>query len=75
MVKQPRNQVTEMHFDEFPDPFKFSVFHRSSFPTDTMLWIKEVEMVESVSGLKTPQSTGGHRFPKFQMLDAKIASV
>ena len=40
-----------------------------------MLWIKEVEMVESVDDLKTSQSIGGHRFPNVEMLDAKIASA
>ena len=40
-----------------------------------MLWIKEVEMVESVDDLKTSQSIGEHRFPNVEMLDAKIASA
>ena len=39
-----------------------------------MLWIKDVEMVESVDVFKTSQSTRGRRFPNFEMLDAKIAS-
>ena len=39
-----------------------------------MLWIKEVEMVESVDDLEASRSIGGHRFPNFEMLDAKIAS-
>ena len=40
-----------------------------------MLWIKEVEMVESMDDLKTSQSIGGHRFSNFEMHDAKIASA
>ena len=39
-----------------------------------MHWIKEVEMVDSVDDLKSSQSMGGHRFPNFEMLDAKNAS-
>ena len=42
---------------------------------DAVLWIKEVEMVESVDDLETSQSIGGHGFPNFEMLDAKIASA
>ena len=32
-------------------------------------------LVESVDDLKTSQSIGGHRFPYFETLDAKIAST
>ena len=39
-----------------------------------MRWIKEVEMVDSVDDLKTSQSIRGHRFPNFEMPDARIAS-
>ena len=58
--------------DKFPNPltfqcwktsFKTEVCCCSSFPTEAMLWIKEVEMVESVDDPKTSQSIGGHRFP------------
>ena len=34
-----------------------------------------MEMVDSVDNLKTSQSIGGHRFPNFEMVDAKIASA
>ena len=47
----------------------------SNFPTEALLWIKEVEMVEAVDDLKTSQSFGGRRFPNFEILDAKIASA
>ena len=40
-----------------------------------MLWIKEVEMVESVDDLKSSCSTAGKHFPNFEMLDAEIASA
>ena len=40
-----------------------------------MLWIKEVEMVDSSEELKSSRSVSGINFPKFEMLDAKIASV
>ena len=40
-----------------------------------MLWIQEVEAVESVDDLKTSQSSGERRFPDFEMLDAKNASA
>ena len=84
MVEQPRKQVSEIHFDKFPDPstfqfgktsFKTEVCSCSNFPTDAMLWIKEVEMVGSVDDLVTSWSIGGHRFLNFEMLDAKIVSA
>ena len=40
-----------------------------------MLWIKEVEMVESVDDLKSSCSVRGIQMPKFEALDAKIASA
>ena len=40
-----------------------------------MLWIKEVEMVESVDDLKSPCSIREIRTPDFEVLDAKIASA
>ena len=83
-VQQPRNQVSEMHFDKFPNPrtlqrwktsFKTEVCSCSNFLTGAMLWFKEVEMVDSVDDLETSRSIGGRRFPKFEMLDVKIASA
>ena len=38
-----------------------------------MLWIKEVEMVDSVDDLKSLCSVRGIQMPKFEVLDAKIA--
>ena len=40
-----------------------------------MLWIKEVEMVESVDDLKSSRSVKGTRGPDFELLDARIASA
>ena len=40
-----------------------------------MLWIKDVEMVESVVDLKSSRSTKGTRGPDFELLDASIASA
>ena len=39
------------------------------------LWIKEVEMVESVDDLKSSCSIGGTPRPYFELLDAKTASA
>ena len=53
---QQRLQISDLHFDKFPTPatsacwkirFKTEVCTCSQFPTEAMLWIKEVEMVES----------------------------
>ena len=56
--------------DEFQDRSMFSF--KFCFPTDTMWWVKEVEMAKSVDDLQRSQSIGGHRFPNFEVLDAKI---
>ena len=41
-----------------------------------MLWIKEVEMVDSVDDLKSSRCIQGYtHFPNFEVLDAKIASA
>ena len=47
----------------------------SDFPSEAMLWIKEVEMVDSLDELKSSPSVAGKKFPNFEMLDAKIASA
>ena len=39
------------------------------------MWIKEVEMVESVDDLKSSCSVRGIQMPKLEVLDAKIASA
>ena len=47
----------------------------SQFPTEAMLWIKEVDLVDSVDDLKSSCSVRGIRMPDFSVLDAKIASA
>ena len=46
-----------------------------TFPTEAMHWIKEVELVDSVDDLMSSSSVRGIRMPKFEVLDAKIASA
>ena len=55
MVGQQRQQISEMQFDKFPNPQSFLVWKIrfknqattcSDFPSEAMLWIKEVEMVD-----------------------------
>ena len=59
---QQRLQISDLHFDKFPTPstfacwkirFKTEVCTCSQFPTEVMLWIKEVEMVDSVDDSKS----------------------
>ena len=45
------------------------------FPTEAMLWIKEVEMVVSVDDLRSSCSVRGFQMPNFEVVDAKIASA
>ena len=40
-----------------------------------MLWIKEVELVDSVDDLKSSRSIKGTHGPDFELLDARIASA
>ena len=54
--------------------FKTEVCSCSGYPSEAMHWIKEVELVDSVDDLKSSQSSRGHQFPNFEMLDGKIAS-
>ena len=41
----------------------------SDFPLEAMLWIKEVEMVDSLEEWKSSRSVSGKNFPNFEMLD------
>ena len=59
---QQRLQISDLHFDKFPTSatfacwkirFKTEVCTCSQFPTEAMLWIKEVEMVELVDDLQS----------------------
>ena len=84
MVGQQRQQISELQFDNFPTPqsflvwklrFKNQVTTCSDCPSEAMLWIKEVEMVDSLEELKSSRTVSGKNFPNFEMLDAKIASA
>ena len=81
---QQRLQISDLHFDKFPTranfacwkiKFKTEVCTCSQFPTETMQWIKEVEMVDSVDDLKSSSSVRGIQMPNFEVLDARIASA
>ena len=79
-----RQQISELQLGKFPNPesffawkilFETQVTTCSDFPSDAMLWMKEVEMVDPVDELKSSRSTVGRDFPNFKMLDAKISSA
>ena len=62
---QQRLQISDLHFDKFPTPatfacwkirFKTEVCTCSQFLTEAVLWIKEVEVVESVDDLLSSRS-------------------
>ena len=81
---QQRLQISDPHFDNFPTPatfacwtirFKTEVCTCSQFPTEAVLWIKEVELVDSVNDLKSSCSVRGIQMTNFEVLDAKIASA
>ena len=55
--------------------FKTEVCTCSQFLTEAMLWIKEVEMVDSVDELKSSSSIRGISMPNFEILDARIATA
>ena len=73
---QQRLQISELHFDKFPVPqtfsfwkirFEIDVCICSNFLSEAMLWIKEVEMVNSVDDLKSSCSIQGITpFPDFE---------
>ena len=75
MVGQQRQQISELPFDKFPTPSSFlcwkirfinKVTTCSDFPSKAMLWIKEVEMVDSLDELKSSRSIAGKFFPNFE---------
>ena len=78
-VDFPRNSVVgqqrQLHFDKFPYPqsflvwkirFKNRVTSCSDFSSEAMLWIKEVEMVDSLDELKCSRSVSGNKFRNFE---------
>ena len=83
-ANQQRLQISDLHFDKFPTPANFACWKKrlktevctsSQFPTEAMLWIKEVEMVDSVDDLKSSSSIRGIAMPNFEVLDVRIASA
>ena len=81
---QQRLQISDLHFDKFSTPATFACWKRkfkievcicSQFPSEAMLWIKEVKMVESVDDLKASCSVRGIRMPDFEVFNVKIASA
>ena len=86
IMEQTNNdcRFSDLHFDIFTTSatlacwkirFKTEVCICSQFPTEAMQWIKEVEMVDSVDELGSSSSTRGISMPKFEVLDARIASA
>ena len=71
------NSTSSLHFLHFcwKTRFKNQVATCSDFPSEAILWIKEVEMVDSMDELKSSRSIAGENFPNFEMLDARIASA
>ena len=55
--------------------FKTQVSYCSEFPSDAMLWVEEVEMVDSADEEKSSRSSAGKDFPNFELLIARIASA
>ena len=55
--------------------FRNQVTTCSDFPSEAMLWIKEVEMVDLVNELKSSRTIAGKDFQNFELLDARIASA
>ena len=81
MAGQQRLPISALQFDKFPTPssvvcwkirFKTQMSSCSYFPSDAMLWIKEVEMVDSVDELKSSRSVSGKKFPIFLLQLNKI---
>ena len=79
---QQRLQRSELQIHKFTTPssmscweirFKNEVTTCSDFPSEALLWIKEVEMVVSVDESESSRSIEGKDFPNFEMLDARIA--
>ena len=81
---QQRLLISDPHYDKFPTPatfacwkirFKIEVCTGSQFPTEVVLCVKEVKLVESVDDLKSSCSVRGIQVPNFEVLDEKIASA
>ena len=84
VVGPQRQQIWELQFDKFPVSQSFLVWKIRfknqattcfDFPSEAMLWIKEVEMIDSLQELKSSRLVCGKNFPNFEVLDVKIASA
>ena len=81
---QQRLQISDLHFDKIPTlatlacwkiRFKTEVCTCPQFLTEAILWINEVEMVESVDELRSSRSIRGTHGPNFELLNARIHSA
>ena len=84
VADQQRLQISDLHFDKFPTPATFACWKLrvktevcacSQFPAGAVLWVGEVELVDSVDDLKSSCSVRGFQMPNFEVLDARIASA
>ena len=73
MVGQQRQQISELQFDKIPSPqsflvwklrFKNQVTTCSDFPSDAILWIEKVEMVDSLDERCWTRRSRGTKSPK-----------
>ena len=71
VVGEQRQQMSDIQFDRFHNPssflvwktrFKAHVSSGSDFPSEATLWIKEVEMVDSLEELISSRSVCGKDF-------------
>ena len=78
LVGQQRQQISELRFHKFPTPqsflcwkirFKNHVTTCSDYPSEAILWIKEVVMVDSLEEFKSSRSTAGKNFPNLKILE------
>ena len=71
-----RLQISELQtpssFLQWKIKFKTRLSSCSQFLTEALLWIKEVEMVDSVDDLMSLSSVRGIQMPNFEVFDAKI---
>ena len=82
VADQQRLQISELQsphpstFSCWKVRFKTQVSACSGSPSEAMLWIEEVEIVDSVDDFKSSRSIQGNtHFPNFEMLCARIASA
>ena len=79
MEDAPRLLRSEVRMSRYTDPSSTTQVAQittcSDFPSDAVLWIKVVEMVDSMDEWKSSRSVAGKKFPNFEMLDAQIASA